>query len=155
MKKQNAMNNKGFSLMELVIVVAIMAILIGVMSPQLIRFLENAKESSDKQLADTVRIAVIAAMMDPRVIDAADSGEIAAGDIKRITGLSDKPFGQAVCETLGVAAVTELDEIEAQLKSENAKEIHIEITSAKTVIVHITKAGETDMTKALITVPAE
>lgn len=33
MKKQKSMGNKGFSLVELIIVIAIMAILVGVMAP--------------------------------------------------------------------------------------------------------------------------
>ncbi|HAL02696.1 MAG TPA: hypothetical protein DCP07_05005, partial [Lachnospiraceae bacterium] len=34
-------NNKGFSLVELIIVIAIMAILVGVMAPQLIKYIEK------------------------------------------------------------------------------------------------------------------
>lgn len=33
MKKQKSMGNKGFSLVELIIVIAIMAILVGVLAP--------------------------------------------------------------------------------------------------------------------------
>ncbi|MBO6205612.1 MAG: prepilin-type N-terminal cleavage/methylation domain-containing protein, partial [Lachnospiraceae bacterium] len=36
-------NNKGFSLVELIIVIAIMAILVGVMAPQLIKYIEKSK----------------------------------------------------------------------------------------------------------------
>ena len=46
--------NKGFSLVELIIVIAIMAILVGVMAPQLIKYIEKANVASDKQIADTV-----------------------------------------------------------------------------------------------------
>ncbi len=47
MKKEN-MNNKGFSLVELIIVIAIMAILIVVLAPQYLRYVEKSRVSSDQ-----------------------------------------------------------------------------------------------------------
>ena len=41
------MNNKGFSLVELIIVVAIMAVLIGVLAPTYLKYVENSKRTSD------------------------------------------------------------------------------------------------------------
>ena len=41
------MNNKGFSLVELIIVIAIMAVLVGVLAPQFIKYVEKSKESKD------------------------------------------------------------------------------------------------------------
>ena len=72
-------NNKGFSLVELIIVIAIMAILVGVMAPQLIKYIEKTNVSSDVQLCDTVREAVQTAMMDPSVIAASNNGIPGAG----------------------------------------------------------------------------
>ena len=39
--------DKGFSLIELVIVVAIMAVLIAVLAPQFIRYIEKSKQGKD------------------------------------------------------------------------------------------------------------
>ena len=70
-------NNKGFSLVELIIVIAIMAILVGVMAPQLIKYIEKTNQASDVQLCDSVKTAVTTGYMDPAV---AKKGEtIAAG----------------------------------------------------------------------------
>ena len=59
--------NKGFSLVELIIVIAIMAILVGIMVPVLMHFIEKSNVSSDYQLADTIRSAVAYSIVDARV----------------------------------------------------------------------------------------
>ncbi len=42
------LNNKGFSLVELIIVIAIMAVLIGVLAPQYLRYVERSRVSTDQ-----------------------------------------------------------------------------------------------------------
>lgn len=112
MRKQKSIGNKGFSLVELIIVIAIMAILIGVMAPQLLRYVERTRVSSDTQLADSVRTAVRTAMMDPVVLN--DDPSTAAIGNFNTTAISDATavnletlegteFGNAIAETLGVA----------------------------------------------------
>ncbi len=62
-------NSKGFSLIELIIVIAIMAILVGVMAPILIHYVEKTKVSSDYQLADTVCTAITYSIVDAEVVE--------------------------------------------------------------------------------------
>ena len=57
-------NNKGFSLVELIIVVAIMAILIGVLAPQYIKYVEKSRKSADAQLVESCRTALQVALTD-------------------------------------------------------------------------------------------
>ncbi|MBR5066432.1 MAG: type II secretion system protein [Lachnospiraceae bacterium] len=61
--------NKGFSLVELIIVIAIMAILVGIMVPVMMHFIEKSNVSSDVQLADTIRSAVAYSIVDAKVKD--------------------------------------------------------------------------------------
>ena len=41
-KKQRTLNNKGFSLIELIVVIAIMAILVSVLAPQFMKYVEDS-----------------------------------------------------------------------------------------------------------------
>jgi len=53
------MNNKGLSLVELIIVVAIIAILSAAISPALIRYIEKSRKKVDVQSAEMIYDAVI------------------------------------------------------------------------------------------------
>lgn len=59
MKKKN---NKGFSLIELIIAIAILVILTGLLAPQFMRYMEKSRESKDMQVLDTIYSAVQTAL---------------------------------------------------------------------------------------------
>lgn len=55
-------NNKGFSLVELIIVIAIMAVLIAVLAPQFLRYVERSRYQKDMsavgELENAMKVAV-------------------------------------------------------------------------------------------------
>ncbi len=55
------LNNKGFSLVELIIVIAIMAILVGVVGTQVIPYLENSRKAKDQQVLSSWNTAGMSA----------------------------------------------------------------------------------------------
>lgn len=55
------MNNKGFSLVELIIVIAIMAVLMGVLAPSLLKYVEDSRIQTDETaMAEVENAAKIA-----------------------------------------------------------------------------------------------
>ena len=57
-KKQKSLTNKGFSLVELIIVIAIMAVLIGVLAPQYLKYVEQSRLQKDNQAIAEIANAV-------------------------------------------------------------------------------------------------
>ena len=64
LKNKRKKNNKGFSLVELIVVIAIMAVLIAVLAPQFIKYVEKSKVSSDEANAKELLAACQVAMAD-------------------------------------------------------------------------------------------
>ena len=73
-------NNKGFSLVELIIVIAIMAVLIGLLAPQYLRFVEKSKKSADVSNAQSLATAFNVAFADGKLTSAT------APTVWRVTG---------------------------------------------------------------------
>ncbi|MBR1815755.1 MAG: type II secretion system protein [Lachnospiraceae bacterium] len=68
------MNNKGFSLVELIIVIAIMAILAGAIAPALIRYIDKSRRSNDVSAAKTIKTAVETAMANENTYELLTTG---------------------------------------------------------------------------------
>lgn len=84
MKNEMKLNNKGFSLVELIVVIAIMAILVGVLAPSVLGQLDKAKVAKDKQTLDSIATAVAIAWADPDIQNPTVSG---TGDVSLNTAV--------------------------------------------------------------------
>ena len=77
------LNNNGFSLVELIIVIAIMAVLIGVLAPQYLGYVEKSKQSTDVQNAQQIAAEI-----------AVNLAGIEAGDITGMTIVQDGTYNE-------------------------------------------------------------
>lgn len=60
-------NNKGFSLVELIIVIAIMAALVAILAPQYLKYVEKSRITADENLASEITSALKVAATDEDV----------------------------------------------------------------------------------------
>lgn len=97
--------NKGFSMVELIIVIAIMAILAGALAPALIKYINKSRISTDIQTANTIATAVQTALANETGYDEAAS-VMGSGKWTPIATLytTGSVFGQLVSDTVGGTA---------------------------------------------------
>ena len=111
------MNNKGFSLVELIVVIAIMAVLIGVLAPQFMKYVEKSRESTDIQNLDTCVSAVRTYYADKDTVPDSITISAAKGSALKITGdgADQTPLTDAGCASSTVKGDWGDDGISAEI----------------------------------------
>ncbi len=80
-------DNKGFSLVELIIVIAIMAVLVGVLAPQYLKYVNNSKVSTDISNAQEIATAVNVAFADDQY--SAQAASLTGSNTFGVTSMPD------------------------------------------------------------------
>lgn len=121
MKKKN---NKGFSLVELIVVIAIMAVLMVVLAPAMLRYVEKTRAQKDESAAVEVRNAVELALADEKVVSTLPT----TGGIPAVTVKTGKIEGGTADLLTEVKKTTPESKIEFTSKKHKAETYTITIT---------------------------
>jgi type IV pilus assembly protein PilA len=128
--KNERINNKGFSLVELIVVIAIMAVLVGVLAPQFIKYVEKSRESTDVNAADEIGQALKTYFAD----------EESSGTVTITMSHATSPVASGFAAATGNLALTSSGVDDAKLKSSqwsgDSIEVTLDLSSGK-----ITKSG--------------
>lgn len=130
---------EGFSLVELIIVIAIMAILIGIIALAVIPYLEKSRVGKDRQTVDTVYSAFQSAIADCQItadvtITIPKTGTVTA------TGTKAADVKSAMEATLDT---TDLTSVANKLESKNASTDGIECKYVKsTGVISVESKGD-------------
>ncbi len=122
MNQNNKASNKGFSLVELIVVVLIMSIIAVSLAPQVMKWVDNARIATDRQTADAVVSIARLALTDEKAYNAVTG---ASGSEYTLTvnnsGCTIKrgaeepeaedAFVKAFCNNVGVATENTIEDI--------------------------------------------
>ena len=142
-------DNKGFSLVEIIVVIAIMAVLIGVMAPALMGNIEKSRESNDLTTLDTVFEAVRMACAD------VNGGKAAGNDVQLKTAKSIDDilsgtdiFSKLVIEYLD--GVDPMDNITSDSATANSAKMYVKFLDNKVMVWIGTSDGKANKTVKLL-----
>jgi type IV pilus assembly protein PilA len=140
-KTQKKLGNKGFSLVELIVVIAIMAVLVGVLAPTLIKNIEKSRESKDAQNIEQIKSSIEVALQDETAYDQAVPTGSAASSNTLVTLTSSA----ASVNSLYSSFKTEFDGImsvaNTKLTSKKYKNATVTFTVNEKGQVNVTESG--------------
>ncbi|MDE5967086.1 MAG: type II secretion system GspH family protein [Lachnospiraceae bacterium] len=140
------MNNKGFSMVELIIVIAIMAILAGALAPTLIKYVNKSRMSSDVSNAQTIAGAVQTAYSDTSSYDSV--GMISSGTMYTVPQLMSNfsNFSSNFSTTLGAAVSVKYTKKTSDNKTPDQFGVKITTTGGNVEVkVYANTAGDIEL----------
>ena len=130
-------DNRGFSLVELIIVIAIMAVLTSILAPQLIKYIERARIQKDQTAASEVLRTVQLAMANEgiynQVVANTSNVTVVVKDNTAISCSGSDLLEKEVVEIIGTS-------IDFTSKQHNGKTYTVTITPAGMVSGDVTTA---------------
>ena len=144
------MNNKGFSLVELIVVVAIMAVLMAVLVPTLIRNVEKTRVQKDKSAIAEIHHATELAIADEEYLTAkvSSTGSVcsASNDSVIVANLFDSTADSAGAKLADEVEATVGEKVKLTSKMKNdctVKIVYLDTATGKVVFtVKSTEAKE-------------
>lgn len=140
--KKKVLNNKGFSLVELIVVIAIMAVLAGVAAPQVIKYIDQSKEAADASNIAMLENAVQMALTNDDAYNDVMSG-LGTDDsytVKITNGSTTAIY------TKGSTSVTDNFKSELEQIVQNWPEVKDREKKAFLITIKSTTSGEPDIT---------
>jgi prepilin-type N-terminal cleavage/methylation domain-containing protein len=166
-------DKKGFSLVELIIVMAIMAILVGIVASQVIPYMEKSRQSKDQQQLSSIATNLVSAIAQDASWDQSVSGSDDAFELKDLS-TKTKPTGFTGTQTTIEKTFLELSgwtDTDGSLKSidsyakqfygssatkcvskkakDDGKKLMVTLKTDGSVIVSVTDANGNDLTEKL------
>ncbi len=129
-------SNKGFSLVELVIVIAIMAILVALLAPQYIKYVEKARITTDEEILDNVQHVIALAVTDENIKNKPLDG-LTEDLLENIN--SSGRYDDFTTQIKADLATDDLSTIKTRLQSQQykGKDIYVEILTNQQVNVSV------------------
>ena len=145
MKKMSQKNNKGFSLVELIVVVAIMAVLMGILVPTLVKNVEKSKKQKDASAIEEIRSTMVTTLADPTYSDIEativyDGTTMDVDNPKTITAVS--PITDAEVKTFLTAVSADVKDWKFTSKAYKADDEVTFVISGQMVTVYREAEGE-------------
>lgn len=131
--KRTKRNNKGFSLVELIIVIAIMAILAGVLAPQFVKYINRSRKSTDIQNAQQMATALSTEFADTERTDAVAQ--------QTVNGAKAWDDATATVDNTKHRSQKDVFGGEPKVKADSAYHFVYSITKSGEVTVAVTKDG--------------
>ncbi len=131
------MKNKGLSRVELMIVIAIMAILSASIAPSLIRYIDKSRRSDDVAAAETLNTATQAALANEDAHDEIQSTIAPAGSL----GAALESAAQGRAFSAAISCPTFLEELNSSTASK-APSVKYKKNGASKWIVGVNDAGK-------------
>lgn len=127
-------NNKGFSLVELIIVIAIMAALVVALAPQFLKYVERSRVASDENLMSEVSSALKVAVLDDDYTLVADDTVVISQSGITVTAQSGSGIINALQEYYGVTFVSDTEYKGDSLKSKSYTSATYTVTASGTYL---------------------
>lgn len=142
--------NKGFSLVELIIVMAIMAILVGVVASQVIPYMEKSRQSKDQQQISSIATSLVSAIAQDANYDQSVSATGSSFSLADLSTNTTSTIAATFCDLMNCSTITDVvntysgSGADSKMKSKEAKSATgIEVTLDKSGKVTVKLTGTT------------